>query len=191
MDSTWKQLVNNMFDSSNVSGLHKRAFCTYSTLKDRIYAEVLPDVLKILHNEGVGAKSDIWVVVWGKLTSASIYVMIQTVLRYFEDNKDDADDFNLLVINAFLRDFNESKETLMEYGKDNPNLGRGQAVWALGSQICKTVGRRDVFLATKIVTFWEQITKIEAETTSGILRTPIDDVKKKMLKLNYVRVRKD
>jgi len=112
-----------MFNSKNTTELQLRAFCTYSVLKDRIYTEVLPDVLEILNSEGLDVESDIWTTVWGKLTSATIYLMTQTVLQHFKSKQDDADSFNVLVFNTFLRDFDERKETLIEYERDNPSLG--------------------------------------------------------------------
>lgn len=191
MESTWKQVVNDMFNSKNTTELQLRAFCTYNVLKDRIYKEVLSDVLEILNSEGLDVESDIWITVWGKLTSATIYLMTQTILQHFKNKQDDADSFNVLVFNTFLRDFDERKETLIEYERDNPSLGDSQVVWALGSQICKAVGREDAFLAMKITKFWEQIAKIEAETTLGILGAFFDELKEKMLKLNYVRMQKE
>ena len=191
MESTWKQVVNDMFNSKNTTELQLRAFCTYNVLKDRIYTKVLSDVLEVLSNEGVDVESDIWITVWGKLTSATIYLMTQTVLQHFKNKQDDADSFNILVFNTFLKDFNERKETLIEYERVNPSLGNSQVLWALDSQICKAVGREDAFLAIKITTFWEQIAKIEAETTLGILGASFDELKEKMLKLNYVRMQKE
>lgn len=191
MKPSWEQIVNDIFKSENITELQLRAFCTYNILKDRIYTEVLPEVLKILNKEGLDIES-IWITVWGKLISAAIYLMVQTVSQYFKDNKNDADNFNKLVFATFLEDFNEQKETLLEYEKNNQTLGRGQMIWALGSQICKAIGREDPNLIIKInILFWEQIAWIEARTTWNILKMPLDKLKEKMLKLNYVKMKEE
>jgi len=190
MELTWEQIVNNMFNSKNSSELDLRAFCTYSILKDRIYTEVLSDVLRVLEREGVDVESDIWITVWSKLTSAAIYMMTHTALQYFKNKEDDADNFNIFVYKIFFKDFNERKETLIEYERVNPNLGKGQVVWAMGAQICTAVGRESAFLVTKLTVFWKQIIKIERETTSYILKASLDELKDKVLKLNYIKMQK-
>lgn len=186
MESTWEQDVNNMFNSKSTTELELRAFCTYFTLKARIYTEVLSDVLEILNSEGLDVERGIWIAVFGKLTGATICVMDRTVLQHFKSKQDDVNSFVAHVFNTFLWDFGERKETLLGYMIANdPSLGDGQVVWPLGSQICEVVGREDASLAMKITTFREQIAKIGAETTLDILGAPFDELKEKMLKLNY------
>jgi len=191
MGSTWEGIVDNMFNSKNIPELQLRAFCTYNVLKDRIYTEVLSDVLKVLDNEGVDVESDIWITVWGKLTSATIYLMTHAVLQYFKNKSGSADSFNGFVFNIFLKDFDERKETLMEYERDNTAFGHGQVIWAMGSQICKAINREDALLASKINLFWEQVAKVDREVTPRILKASPHELKEEMLKLNFVKMRKE
>lgn len=115
----------------------------------------------------------------GKLVAFMIYTATQTILSHFKDRKE-ADKFNGRLFLLFLKKFNETKETLIDFERDNPAMGDSQVIWSLGSQISKLLGKEDIFLATGMAPFTLLLTKLEIESTEFCLNATFDELKEKI-----------
>lgn len=172
----FKEATKNVFESTSMSEIQKRAFAEYALLEDRTYINILPKVLAILNNENIYLSNDMSIKVWSKIMAFAIYIMTCSILGKL--NRQKADEFNVLVYQMYLRHFEESIETLKEYEKENPTMGDAQPLWTFSKQILEAINREDITLAVKLLPLVEDVNKLDINTTIYCLEASLDDLKK-------------
>ena len=173
----YKKDVDRIF-SSGLPEWVLRSMSIYIILKDRLYTDVLPKVIAVIkaQKEMPELSKEKERMILGKLLSCGIYIMRSSVEQFFKEDLTTTNGFCLNILNLFLKDFNETIDTLDEYARDT-SMGKSQVVFALGKMVCDVLGIKDIVFAYKISTFFSEINKIEINTTDSLLTMPIDEAR--------------
>ena len=184
MTQAYKKIIENWINLKDTVEWQIRGLALYLGLRRIVEETVLPRLIEVLEERySIKVADDKIKPICGKILAFGIFVMTRDILNLYSETEL-ADKFNVFVIKIFLNDFDEKKETLLEYEKANPVLKKGQVIWAPGKSVAEVFGKEDFWLAMESSIVCSRfMAEPQAIVTSFIMKAPIEKVKEFLINI--------